>query len=136
MTKIELTKANGDIFLVLEREENNQFICARWTGVQSLETVQKGGTAYLDMIRQQPCPKLLNSHRELIGPWDIANDWITSYWTPTAVSLGLQYMAQVLAPGVYGKMSFHQLHQRIDNFMEIKMFEEEEPAHQWLLTIK
>jgi hypothetical protein len=44
-------------------------------------------------------------------------------------------MAQVLAPGVYGQMSFHQLHQRIDNQFEIRMFHDLPSAHHWLLQL-
>ena len=131
----ELTKPNGDVFLLAERMLGNTYIFARWTGRQTLETVREGGNYYLEMIKQQPCDKLLNSHTELIGPWDIANDWIVQEWTPKVRALGLRYMAQVLAPGVYGRMSFHQLHQRIDDDFEIKMFEDEESAREWLLQL-
>jgi hypothetical protein len=44
-------------------------------------------------------------------------------------------MAQVLAPGVYGQMSFHQLHQRIGNDFEIRMFETEPEAKEWLMSL-
>ncbi|WP_242927309.1 hypothetical protein [Pontibacter vulgaris] len=135
MDNYKLTKPNGDLFLTYGRAVDNTYIYAYWTGRQNLDTVKKGGNNYLTMMKEQPCPKLLNSHKELIGPWDVANDWITTEWTPKAVSLGLRYMAQVLAPGVYGQMSFHQLHQRIGDLLEIKMFDTNEDAEQWLLNL-
>ena len=131
----QLTKPDGSVFLEYERMPNNAYINAHWIGRQYLDTVQRGGKAYLDLMRELPCAKLLNSHEELVGPWDVANDWISSYWTPTAVSLGLRYMAQVLARGVYGQMSFQQLHQRIGNMLEIKMFDNEAAAKEWLLSL-
>jgi hypothetical protein len=135
MNRTEFKKPNGDVYLVAERMPGNDYILAQWTGRQTLDTVMEGGSHYIKMLRQMPCPKLLNSHKELIGPWDIANDWIVEHWTPKVRALGLRYMAQVLAPGVYGQMSFHQLHQRIDDFFEIKMFENEEAAKEWLLQL-
>jgi hypothetical protein len=133
--RTELRKTNGDVFLEVERMPDNAYILAQWIGLQTLETVKQGGIFYTQMIKQHPCPKLLNSHEELIGPWNVANDWIVEEWTPRVQALGLRYMAQVLAPGVYGQMSFHQLHQRISNKWEIKMFDKVAAAREWLLSL-
>ncbi|RDC65021.1 hypothetical protein [Adhaeribacter pallidiroseus] len=133
--KTELKKANGDVFLIAERMPDNSYVLAQWIGLQNIETVMQGGNYYIELLQKQPCPKLLNSHAELIGPWNVANDWIVQAWTPRVRALGLRYMAQVLAPGVYGQMSFHQLHQRISNVWEIKMFDDEPSAQDWLLSV-
>ncbi|KAA9345545.1 hypothetical protein [Adhaeribacter soli] len=135
MARKEFKKANGDIFLIAERMPDNAFIHARWIGIQSVATVMEGGNFYVSMLQKQPCPRLLNDHSELIGPWEVANEWIASDWTPKVRALGLQYMAQVLAPGIYGKMSFHQLHQRIEGQFEIMMFDKEAPARKWLQEV-
>jgi hypothetical protein len=65
----------------------------------------------------------------------VANDWIVQFWKPEAMELGLQHLSQVLAPGIYGQMSFHQLHQQISDKFEIKMFEEVALALEWLLKV-
>jgi len=78
---------------------DNAYILAHWVGRQTLETV-RGGTFYIKMIKEQPCAKLLNSHEELIGPWNVANDWIIEYWTPKVQALGLRFMAQVWRWGI------------------------------------
>ncbi|PSR56260.1 hypothetical protein AHMF7605_23540 [Adhaeribacter arboris] len=135
MGKIELKKENGDVFLIAERMPDNSYVLAQWIGIQTLDTVRQGGNHYIKMLQNQPCAKLLNSHAELIGPWTVANDWIVQVWTPKVQALGLRYMAQVLAPGVYGQMSFHQLHQRLSNTWEIKMFDDEPSARDWLLSL-
>jgi hypothetical protein len=135
MERTELRRADGEVFLVVERAADNGYILAHWIARQTLATVQQGGTYYERMLEEQPCPKLLNSHAELIGPWDIANDWIVSAWTPRVRALGLHYLAQVLAPGIYGQMSFHQLHQKIDDQFEIKLFDDEVSAQEWLESL-
>ncbi len=135
MGQVVFKKANGDVFLIAERMPDNAFIHARWIGVQTLESIKQGGNHYLNMLREQPCSKLLNDHTELIGPWIMANDWISNEWTPKVRELGLAFMAQVMAPGIYGQMSFHDLHQRIENDLEIQMFEHEIPAREWLLEV-
>lgn len=131
----ELKKANGDVFLIAERMPDNSYIHARWIGMQTMDTVMKGGLLYLEMLIKQPCAKLLNDHSELVGPWLVANDWIVNDWTPKVRSLGLRHMAQVLAPGIYGKMSFHELHQRIDDNFDIMMFDDPKNAKEWLLNM-
>ncbi len=135
MTKVELKKPNGDVFLIAERMPDNLYIHAQWIGIQTLDTVMQGGSHYIKMLQEQPCSRLLNNHKELIGPWEVANDWIVSFWTPKVMELGLQYMSQVLAPGIYGKMSFHHLHQHIGDKFQIKMFEDVPPALDWLLNV-
>lgn len=115
---------------------DNCYIHARWIGVQSLETVMRGGELYLKMLEENPCDKLLNDHSELIGPWLVATDWIAQEWTPKVRALGLRYMAQVLAPGIYGQLSFHELHQRIDDEFIITMFDDTASAKAWLAELE
>jgi hypothetical protein len=135
MERTEFKKANGDIYLIAERMPDNSYIHARWIGIQTLETVMEGGKFYLKMLLEKPCEKLLNDHHELIGPWNVANEWIVNEWTPKVRMMGLHYMAQVMAPGIYGQMSFQQLHQRIDDKFEIMMFNDEVTASMWLLQV-
>ncbi|NDK56282.1 hypothetical protein [Pontibacter fetidus] len=135
MPRIDLRKENGDVFCSFERMPDNAYTYALWQGRQTIDTVKKGGNFFVDRMREQSCSKLLNSHKELIGPWDMANDWITTEWTPKVIELGLRYMAQVLAPGIYGQTSFHLLHQRIGDLFEIKMFDDEASASAWLLSL-
>jgi hypothetical protein len=73
MERTELRRADGEVFLIVERPADNSYILAHWIARQTLDTVRKGGTYYVRMLQKQPCSKLLNSHAELIGPWDIAN---------------------------------------------------------------
>ena|SRR6478736_3584915 len=136
MLRTELRKANGDVFLIAERMPDNSYIHARWIGVQSLETVMRGGELYINMLLENPCEKLLNDHSELIGPWLVATDWIAQEWTPKVRALGLKYMAQVLAPGIYGQLSFHELHQRIDHDFSITMFDDAFSAQHWLSELE
>lgn len=135
MPALEITKPTGDIFATLERMPDNAYLYAQWIGIQNLDTMQKGWKAYLSILEDQPCSKLLNSHKELIGPWDVANDWIATVWAPAAVSLGLRHMAHVLAPGIYGQTSFHLLHHRISDMLEIKVFENVAAAQEWLESV-
>ncbi|GAB3582395.1 hypothetical protein [Hymenobacter daeguensis] len=128
-------RPDGHIFLTATRDRANGWIHAQWTGIQTLETIRAGGLAYIDMLKQEPCPKLLNDHRELIGRFTEANQWIAEVWTPRIMQAGLRYFAQVLAPGVFGQMSMQDLHLRISDQFEIKMFDQLAEAEAWLNSL-
>lgn len=128
-----LKKANGDVFLELERVPNNAFIVANWIGIQSLETVIMGGNQILSMLKERPCQGLLNSNRELIGPWESAVNWLSYKWAPQAQILGLKYFAHVLSPGIYGQRSFQAFYPNLKKHFDIKALEKEEDAKEWLI---
>ncbi|SIQ63115.1 hypothetical protein SAMN05421545_0807 [Pontibacter lucknowensis] len=128
----ELKKANGDVFLEVRRMPDNGFIAMNWIGIQSLETVVMGGNLVLSMMRQKSSPGILNSNRELIGPWEAAVNWLAFKWAPQAKSLGLRYFAHVLSPGIYGQRSFKALFPNLREVLDVKSFDAEEGAEEWL----
>ncbi|RYU80260.1 hypothetical protein [Hymenobacter persicinus] len=130
-----LRRPDGHIFLTVERDRTNNWIYAHWTGIQTLATIQQGGLFYVDMLRQEPCSRLLNDHRELIGRFTDANEWIATVWTPLILQAGLRYFAQVLSPGIFGQMSIQDLHQRIGDQFEMQFFKDFEAAQQWLRSL-
>jgi hypothetical protein len=128
-------RPDGHVYLTATRDRVNNWIHAEWSGVQTLATIQTGGLAYIDMLRAEPCAKLLNDHRELVGRFVDANEWVAQVWTPRIMQAGLRYFAQVLAPGVFGQLSMQDLHQRISDQFEIKMFEHLADAEDWLRSL-
>ena len=130
----ELKKAEGFTFFEARRTPGNTLIRVSWIGIQSLETVVMGGNHVLSMMRQRPCRGLLNSNRELIGPWESAVSWLAHKWVPQAKVLGLRYYAHVLSPGVYGRRSFDLLYPILKSGFEVESFEDEESAEEWLRT--
>ena len=128
----ELKKANGDVFLEIRRRPADGFIAMNWIGIQSLETIVMGGNQILSMLRQQPCQAILNSNRELIGPWETAVSWLTFKWAPQAKGLGVRYFAHVSSPGIYGRRSFDALYPSLKEMMAVKSFEDEKSAEEWL----
>jgi hypothetical protein len=129
---VQLRRPDGHVFLTVDRDQENNWIYARWTGIQTLATIQEGGLYYVEMLRQEPCARLLNDHRELIGRFTDANDWIATIWTPLILQAGLRYFAQVLSPGIFGQLSIEDLRQRIGDQFEMQFFQDFEAAQQWL----
>lgn len=128
----ELKKAEGFTFFEAGRMPDNSFIAVSWVGIQSLETVVMGSNHVLAMLREKPCAGLLNSNRELIGPWEAAVSWLAHKWAPQAKALGLRYYAHVLSPGIYGRRSFELFAPSLENSFELEAFEEESRAKAWL----
>lgn len=128
----ELRKANGDVFCEIRRSSDNMFIYVNWVGIQSLETMVMGGNQVLTMLREKPCPAILNSNRELIGPWESAVSWLAHKWAPQAKALGILCFAHVLSHGIFGKRSFEKLKPELEPLFNMQTFEDEELAEKWI----
>lgn len=131
-----LRRGDGTVYLSVERNQHENWIYARWHGSQTLATIMDGGLTYLDMLRAEPCPRLLNDHQELVGTFTEANDWIEQVWTPLIIGAGLRYFAQVVSPDIFGQLSIENLHLRIGDRFEMRIFEDLESARQWLRAQK
>ncbi len=128
----ELKKANGDVYFEARRLAHNDYLFVNWIGIQSLETMVMGSNHILALLRERPCRGLLNSNRELIGPWDMAVSYLAHRWAPAANALGLRYFAHVLSPGIFGQRSFDQFSKQLKDQLILKSFEEQSQAEQWL----
>lgn len=124
------------MFFSVRRMKNNAFLYAQWFGVQSVETVKEGGYKLLDLMKEKPCSKLLNSNKNVIGSWDMALEWAQNEWAPQMKAAGLKYLAQVVPSSIYATLTIESLIQRIDEEFEIRTFEEDADAEAWLLSIK
>lgn len=127
-----LRRGDGSVYLTVERNLHDDWIHAHWHGRQTLGTIMDGGLTYVDMLRAEPCARLLNDHRDLIGTFTEANDWIAQVWTPLIIGAGLRYFAQVVSPDVFSQLSIENLQQRIGDQLHMHMFDNLEVAQQWL----
>ncbi|MEJ8757176.1 hypothetical protein WG947_09230 [Pontibacter sp. H259] len=132
MDKRELRKANGDVFFEAERKVDNSFICANWIGMQSLESIIMAGNNLLSMLRKKPCSGILNNNHELVGPWEIGVEWMAHKWAPQAKELGVKHFAHVMSYGIFGQNSFNTLSPLLKQYFEVRAFEDETAAKDWL----
>jgi hypothetical protein len=128
----EYQTVQGRTFLKIEYDQENNWIYCNWIGYISLDSIVSGTTALLNMIQETQCPYLLNDNRELLGPWDKANDFLENEVIPKAISLGLRYMSHVLAPNIAGALSAQDFHRRVDNKFDMHLFGDMEKAKNWL----
>lgn len=131
-TPAALLRGDGSVYLTVERNRAENWIHARWHGRQTLGSIMDGGLTYVDMLRAEPCPKLLNDHRDLTGDFSDANSWIEEVWTPLIITAGLRYIAQVLSPDIFGQLAIENLQMRIGDLLHIHLFDELDAAQHWL----
>lgn len=122
----------GRTFLRMEYDQINNWIYCNWIGYISLESAKTGTNALLELIKETHCPYLLNDNKELLGPFEKANDWIENEVLPKAFANGLRYMAHVLAPNIAGALSGQDLHRRLDVKIDMQLFGDMEKAKAWL----
>lgn len=127
-----LLRGDGSVYLTIERNRSENWIHASWHGRQTLGSIMDGGLTYVDLLRAEPCPKLLNDHRHLIGDFSDANSWIEDVWTPLIIAAGLRYFAQVLSPDIFSQLAIENLQVRIGNLLQIHLFDDLDAAQRWL----
>jgi len=127
-----LRRGDGSVYLTVDRNQREDWIHASWHGLQTLGSIMDGGLTYVEMLREEPCPRLLNDHRDLVGNFTEANDWIEQVWTPLIIGAGLRYFAQVLSPDIFAQLSIENLQLRIGDLLHIHMFDNLEAAQHWL----
>lgn len=89
----------------------------------------------LMMLREKTAKGILISNREVIGPWDVAVNWLANKWAPEAATLGIFYYAHVMSPGIYAQRSFQMVHQSLHKYFEVQTFENETEAETWLQQV-
>jgi hypothetical protein len=133
--KRQLTDAIGQVFVTMEYDESQGWIYARWTGEQTDNTVREGSLACLDLVQMFQTSKFLNDSSLVTGTWPKTNEYLACYPIPEAIKAGLRYFAYVVPPGLEGKISVVDLHQRIGELITMKVFLEAKEAEKWLQSV-
>ena len=114
------------------RDRENGWIYAHWVGMQSMEMVETAGLHHLAMLAEEPCPRLLNNHQDVIGRFMSVNEWIVDFWAPRAQEAGLRTVAQVLAPNTELSPAVRDLVQRLTPRFSCGFFTDLPTAREWL----
>jgi hypothetical protein len=133
--QIELKQVFGDVYFRAKWSSDGSIVYGHWFGAQSVETVRGGGHKFLQMIKEKPFTKLLNNNEHVIGSWDMALDWVEKEWAPQMRAAGLRYLAYVVPSSYYATLTVDTIIQRIDDTFEIRTFDKDEDAQNWLLSI-
>lgn len=112
-------------------DEQNRWLCATWRGFVDNAEATQGATNYLHVLRQYPCPYLLNDNLHLHGPWFDSLEWLQRTWTPQARQLGLRYVAHV-THRFRDELATIRLYQPFAQQFEVQLFDNIAEAETWL----
>jgi len=129
--RVELTDKEGNVCFFSEFSEEEGWVYNCWMGSISDEIVQKGAMLSLDLIRKYNSHFILNDNRQLSGNWSGSNDWIENEYMPSAVAVGLKYIAHVFSPKFITKFSAVDLGTR-DLPVIFQNFVDFDEAQKWL----
>jgi len=130
---VELRTSQGDVFIALSQQHD--FLVAKWHGHITSEDIITAASAYLQLIREHPCPKLLNDKSEITGSWDEANDFLEFDWIPAVVDAGLQCIAHVYSRNMLSYWSEYELFLRAAPQLHIAHFTDTALAENWLASL-
>lgn len=124
------------MFLASAYDAENGWVYNNWFGSQTLESVQQGAEACLEVLAATKCSYLLNDNRLVAGPWSQATEWIATIWMPRAVAVGLTHFAHIISPEPLARLSAENMRHRIKNAFRMQIFEELAQAEAWLKQIQ
>ena len=130
--KRDLTNAFGKVFLTIEFDQANNYWYNDWQGYQTLTGIMTGADAYLEDLKKQPSPWLLNDNTNVRGPWDHAVAWIAQDWTPRAIAQGLTHFAHVVSPESFAALSAEAMYAQIGSSFQMRIFGSVADARLWL----
>ncbi|MEJ8801414.1 hypothetical protein [Pontibacter sp. H249] len=125
-----LKHEQGDVFLMFTSKKD--YIEARWFGHINADDVITAAKVYLELLKKQPNPKLLNDKTEASGDWEEANDWMEYEWLPQVRTAGLKCFAHVYSHNMFSKLSARDLYLRIIPDLQMENFLHRKDAVKWL----
>ncbi|MBC6699293.1 STAS/SEC14 domain-containing protein [Hymenobacter sp. BT190] len=128
----ELTNGFGKVYLTIDYDAANHWVCNNWIGYQTYTGVIAGADACLFPIRDNSCPYLLNDNRQVLGPWDHAVEWIATNWAPRAIEAGLTHFAHIVSSESLAASSAQSMFLGIGGRLHMRMFSDAAEAQQWL----
>jgi hypothetical protein len=123
-------------FVTLSYDEAHHLIKAEWHNHLTSKEVIMAGAAYLKILEDVPCTRLLSDKSHISGDWSEANDWLEYEWIPEAVDAGLRCFAYVLSEDIYNRMAGLDLYKRLQGNLKVKLFSSVTDAENWLAACK
>ncbi len=134
--RIELKNEGGYVFLIIETDKMNNWLYYKWRGFLLIEELKKGYNKILEILESQKLHKALADHANIVGPWNEANDWLVSEWTPKANKLGLKYLAINTAGDLFSNISLELfLINNKNSHYTTQVFDSLEEAKSWLKKV-
>ncbi len=108
-------------------------VCA-FSGTPDLEEFKGIANSAIDLLQKHKISKILNDISKLELNSIENQEWTQNEWFPNAEKKGLKYFAFVIATEIFGQVSAEQTNEKAEDAgnIEIKYFDDEEEARNWL----
>ncbi len=133
--KKQVTDAKGHVFVTIDHDRKLGITRAHWIGEQTDETVSLGAKAILEVVQRHSTSKFLNDSSQVTGTWQQSYDLISDELIPEAVKAGLRFLAYVPPQSLEGKLFIVDMHQRVGDLLQIRVFGSAEVAEEWLESL-
>lgn len=128
----ELKNAFGKVFLTITPDTENRWVHTDWAGYLTQDNIKAGAWAYATTVREAGFSCVLNDTRRVVGSWDHSLDWVLNEWAPQAAAAGIRFFALITTPESFAESTAYSFYSEISAF-EVKMFDNENDARDWLL---
>lgn len=112
--------------------EADGWLRATWRGFVDMEEALQGADNYLQTLQELRNPFLLNDNVELMGPWFDSIEWLERVWVPSAVGMGLRYVAHVVQADALSDILTVHFDKGTAGALELQIFQQIPEAEAWL----
>ena len=105
-----------------------------WTGYQNFKSVQDGCLIMLDLVKKNPCTKILNDNSEVRGNWSEASDWVSAECIPALAAAGITHVAWIYSPSIFSQLAAEKSVDLSDHIV-IRFFNDKVSAADWLDSV-
>jgi hypothetical protein len=132
LNTFELTDLSGNVFALVEKEDDKPWIYVQWLGTLNVEELKRVMTGSVGFLTETKCPYVLSDRRKSQGNLFELSRFIENKWASLAVDAGLRCIANVHGPESSATFTIQDLQSRMLGF-EFKSFDQIEDAEEWLM---
>ncbi len=123
----------GSVCLTVEYDEKSQWVFYQWKGFIRMQDIKTGYNKIIEQVAENNAIAVLADHSQIVGPWNEANDWLTTDWTPRAIQAGMFYWAINTGNDLFSNISLEMfLSKNSQGKYKVQVFEQLEDATKWL----
>jgi PAS domain S-box-containing protein len=120
-------------FIRIKYMPDGNYIDVDWIGYQNYDSVVKGCTIMLDLMKKNNCNWVLNNNTEVKGNWSEASDWGADYWFPAMAKAGLKKFAWVYSPSTFSRIAANKSLPPEYDAVQVAFFNNKQTAMKWLI---
>ena len=133
--KEELRDDEG-VYVQFEIPKDDDWLYINWIGYQDEKRIRTGMNLIIEILRKFNIQKLLNNNNNHHGGYpESTYEWIEIDWLPRALESGLRFVATILSPKVFSRLSAIHMESKFDSG-NYKNFDDIEEAEKWLKSMQ